>query len=57
MYGRAKSRTAPVLPALRLTRLGGKDSVGEMFSLLTEAVDPSETSIGAVDVRAILVED
>jgi hypothetical protein len=57
MYGRAKSRTAPVLPALRLTQLGGKDSVGEMFSLLTEAVDPSETSIGAVDVRAILVED
>ena len=28
-----------------------------MFSLLTEAVDPSETLIRAVDVSAILVED
>jgi len=34
-----------------------KDSVEEIFSLLTEAVDPSETLIRAVDVYAVFVED
>ncbi len=34
-----------------------KDGVEEMLLLLTEAVDPSETLIRAVDVYAILVED
>ena len=34
-----------------------KDSVEEIFSLLTEAVDPSETLIRGVDVYALLVED
>jgi len=34
-----------------------KDGVEEIFSLLTEAVDPSETLIRAVDGSSILVED
>ncbi|MCL1692951.1 MAG: hypothetical protein M3096_04640 [Actinomycetia bacterium] len=34
-----------------------KDDVEEIFSLLTEAVDPSETLIRAVGVYAIVVED
>ena len=34
-----------------------KDGVEEIFSLLTEAVDPSETLIRAVDVFAVFAED
>jgi lysophospholipase L1-like esterase len=34
-----------------------KDGVEEIFSLLTEAVDPSETLIRAVDGYALMVED
>jgi hypothetical protein len=42
---------------LRDSLAGYKDGVEEIFSLLTEAVDPSETLIRAVDGYAILVED
>ena len=42
---------------LRDSLAGYKDGVEEIFSLLTEAVDPSETLIRAVDGYAPFVED